>query len=693
MPPKKNSSRRRRRNPKLLRDKPKHKSLRGGNKKELHFIPNVDAHVISVATFLRMYPRSQSQDQFYTILRKTKTFQCFYSFVNEVFGNMDEQLFSVLFLSFMITTSGETSSFSFKDFIIRAVPNIDAAQIDEIDAGMVEIVNGLSKHVYEECVRMKNTIFVYTKSGVMTSRMPAVSRNINRGVFHRRQIGGRRKIRKTRTNKKYVQTGGVLLFIAELITILFEIRRRINSNGDSIMNLILPVTLLLFFMLEISAQFSSIDYFGMGAGAPGGSAAATAGFDVSEFIAGASAFMEWLKDHAPAAADTEGQSFPSDFPGGYGSAAGIPSYASAQSTAAQRLAATDVITSHIFAPQLSAISAIQIPALEFAFQISPVSGRMTFKDFQMCLNIPDIKENASHIATLLRESQYAGTIPDSILDVPATEIQARLVAAFDEINDQFVRMTGEAGVQIQCARPTGRPDTLNDRLYIQEMREREANIAREECAFNGYIRLAATGTIVLSSKFAWSLLRRVYKLTGLLFSRPMLEDEDRDIGHHVPLNRLHHNPEVVRPTPPGAASSTISENEYYDVDLRRTLLLVGEAGQHSITDSPQRSDFIPTNTGSIPTPSRRGATSPITIPTHQNQPSAENVGLDLTIPGVDALPVQRENTAKYLIKKNRATSPKLKTGFDSQPNEGSTFASAATLAKQKETTLREWWRR
>lgn len=582
MPPKRSSSSRHRRNPKLLRVKTKHKSLRGGNKKKLveqseHFIPNVDAHVLSVATFLRMYPNSPSQDQFYTILRKTKTFRCFYSFVNEVFGNMDEQLFSVLFLSFMITTSGETSSFSFKDFIIRAVPNIEAAQIDEIDAGMVGTVNGLSNLVYEECVMMQNSS---VGPGIMRRvPLPAVTaRRVHKPQTHTRTrrlrrlrrsrlIGGKRNIRKTRTNKKYVQTGGVLLFIAELITILFEIRRRINSNGNSVTNWILPIILLLFFMLEISGQFSSIDYFGIGAGAPGGSAAAATTTDgnLSEFIAGASVFMEWLKDHAPAAV-TEGQSVSSA-----GNSMWYGSAASAQSTAAQRSAAIDEITSQIFSPQRSAISAIRNSDLEQAFELSPLTGRLTFIDFMMCLNIPDIVENASHIAALLRESQDAGMIPEAIL-VSAPEIQEHLFRVFDVINDQFVRMTGESGVQIQCARPQGRPDTVNDRLYVHHMREGEANIAREECAFNGYVRLAAVGTLVLSSKSALSILRRIYKLIGLLFSRPHQEDPHREIepasiGPHLPPH-LENPPEVLRPIPirpPGATSPPL--NFQSDVDI------------------------------------------------------------------------------------------------------------------------------
>jgi hypothetical protein len=583
MPPKGSSSSHRRRNPKLLRVKTKHKSLRSGNKSGLHAIPNVDAHVLSVATFLRMYPHSPSQDQFYTILRKTKTFRCFYSFVNEVFGNMDEQLFSVLFLSFMITTSGETSSFSFKDFIIRAVPNIEAAQIDEIDAGMVGTVNGLSNLVYEECVMIQKS-----SVGPVMHRVPlpaVTARRVHKPQTHTRTrrlrrlrrprlIGGKRNIRKTRTNKKYVQTGGVLLFIAELITILFEIRRRINSNGNSVTNWILPIILLLFFMLEISGQFSSIDYFGIGAGAPGGSAAAaTTDGNLSEFIAGASVFMEWLKDHAPAAV-TEGQSVSSAGNSmGYGSAAGIPSYASAQSTAAQRSAAIHEITSNIFSPQRSAISAIQKSDIEQAFELSPLSGRLTFKDFLMCLNIPDIVENASHIAALLRESQDAGMIPESIL-VSAPEIQEHLFRVFDVINDQFVRMTGESGVQIQCARSEGRPDTVNDRLYVHHMHERDANAYREECAFNGYVRTIATGTFVLSSKSALSILRRIYKLIGLLFSRPRQADPDRKnehrlIGPDLPPH-LKNPPDVLRPIPirpPGATSPPLNPIDEIDQEF------------------------------------------------------------------------------------------------------------------------------
>lgn len=536
---KKSSSSRRLRNP-------KHKSLRGGSKKKptKHSNPkNLDAKILSIATFLRMYPHSQAQDQFYTILRKTRTFRCFYSFVNEVFGNMDEKLFSVLFLSFMITTSGETSSFSFKDFIIRAVPNIvgNKKQIDEINAVMVAIGNGLSKLVYEECVM--------TKRSSVRSRMSAsaarrrTTATTNSGLRHRpirlAGVGGKGKIYKTRTNKKYMQTGGNLLLIAELITILFEIRRRNTSSGGSIINnWILPAILLLFFMLEISGQFSSIDYFGMGAGAPGGSAAvattATAG-NLPGFIAGASEFVQWMLNYLAdtTATATEGQSIPSDFPGGYGygsaSAAGIPSYASAQSTAAQRSAAADVITTQMLFSQLSAIPS-PIPDLESAFELSPIDGsQMTFDDFQMCLDLPVIEEYASRIAALLRESQDAGMIPDSILEVPASEIYARLVPVFNKIDSTYnevMEVMGEAGVQIQCARPEGRPIDLNDRLFVHQMSYAAANAAREEDVFNGYVRLAATGTIVLSSVTARNLVRRIFNFVRSIV-RPTLQDVAR----------------------------------------------------------------------------------------------------------------------------------------------------------------------
>lgn len=510
---KKSSSSRRRRNP-------KHKSLRGGSKKKhpKHSNPkNLDAKILSIATFLRMYPHSQAQDQFYTFLRKTRTFRCFYSFVNEVFGNMDEKLFSVLFLSFMITTSGKTSSFSFKDFIIRAVPNIvgNKKQIDEIDAGMVAIGNGLSKLVYEECVITKRQS-VRSKMSASAARRRTTA--TTSGLRHR--VGGKGNRYKTRTNKKYMQTGGDLLFIVELIMIFFEVIRRNTGYGGSIINnWILPATLLLFFMLEISGQFSAFDYFGMGAGTPGGSAAVvTAAGNLPGFIAGASEFMQGLQ--AP------------DFPGGYASPASISPYlyTSAphpQSTAAQRSAAADVITTQMLFSQLSAISAIQIPELESAFELSPVGGsQMTFDDFQMCLDLPDIVEYASHIAALLRESQDAGMIPDSILEVPASEIYARLVPVFNQINDQFVRMTGEAGVQIQCARPEGRPIVLNDRLFVQQMSDAAASAAREEDVFNGYIRLAATGTIVLSSVTARNLVRRIFNFVRSIV-RPTLQDVAR----------------------------------------------------------------------------------------------------------------------------------------------------------------------
>ena len=545
MPPKKNSSRRRRRNPKLLRDKPKHKSLRVGNKKELHFIPNVDAHVLSVATFLRMYPRSQAQDQFYTILRKTKTFQCFYSFVNEVFGNIDEQLFSVLFLSFMITTSGETSSFSFKDFIIRAVPNIDAAQIDEIDAGMVEIVNGLSKHVYEECVRMKNTIFVYTKSGVMTSRMPAVSRNINRGVFHRRQIGGRRKIRKTRTNKKYVQTGGVLLFIAELITILFEIRRRFRrSNERSLLDRITPFLLLLFFILEITAQFTSIDYFGIGSG---GSAAAVASAaadltaletpstgNLPAFIIGASQFLAAAA--AAAAAGEEGQSIPR--PGGY-----IPS-SFPTTTVAQGVAAPNIVASR-FISQLS-FQQFDNTALEDAFEFSPVETELNFGEFQRCLDLLPIAQNESRFAALLRGLQEDDMIPDSILEVPAARIHARLEQIIAEFSSEFDKAMGGSGAGVQCATSERRPEGLNDRLSLQWSQHQSAmgrlQTAQEEHQFNeraGYFRLLSTCGLVLSSASSRNLLRRVYYITRYLLVPPHpLVDAARSESFFPEINKL-----------------------------------------------------------------------------------------------------------------------------------------------------------
>lgn len=555
---KKGSSSRRRRNP-------KHKSLRGGSKKKhpKHSNPkNLDAKILSIATFLRMYPHSQAQEQFYTILRKTKTFRCFYSFVNKVFGNMDEKLFSVLFLSFMITTSGETSSFSFKDFIIRAVPTIvgNKKQIDEIDAGMVAIGNGLSKLVYEECVMTKRS-----KIPASAARRRTTA-TTNSGLRHRpirlrlAGVGGKGKIHKTRTNKKYMQTGGNLLLIAELITILFEIRRRNTSSGGSIINnWILPATLLLFFMLEISGQFSSIDYFGMGAGAPGGSAAvattatATAG-NLPGFIAGASEFVQWMLNYLAdtTATATEGQSIPRDFPGGYGygsaAAAGIPSYASAQSTAAQRSAAADVITTQMLFSQLSAIPS-PIPDLESAFELSPIDGsQMTFDDFHMCLDLPVIEEYASRIAALLRESQDVGMIPDSILEVPASEIYARLVPVFNKIDSTYnevMEEMGGAGVQIQCAIPEGRPIDLNDRLFVQQMSDAAANAAREEDVFNGYIRLAATGTIVLSSATARNLVRRIFNFVRSIV-RPTLQDVARRPSVIPGLNA---RPRAVSPPP------------------------------------------------------------------------------------------------------------------------------------------------
>ena len=242
--------------------------------------------------------------------------------------------------------------------------------------------------------------------------------------------------------------------------------------------------------------------------------------------------MQWMLNYLAdtTATATEGQSIPSDFPGGYGygygSAAGIPSYASAQSTAAQRSAAADVITTQMLFSQLSAIPS-PIPDLESAFELSPIDGsQMTFDDFHMCLDLPVIEEYASRIAALLRESQDAGMIPDSILEVPASEIYARLVPVFNQINDQFVRMTGEAGVQIQCARPEGRPIDLNYRLFVHQMSYAAANAAREEDVFNGYIRLAATGTIVLSSATARNLVRRIFNFVRSIV-RPTLQDVAR----------------------------------------------------------------------------------------------------------------------------------------------------------------------
>jgi hypothetical protein len=516
---KKRSNSRRRRNP-------KHKSLRGGSKKRLPKHPkNLDAKILSIATFLRMYPHSKSQDQFYTILRQTKTFRCFYSFVNKVFGNMDEQLFSVLFLSFMISTSGKTSSFSFKDFIIRAVPTIvgNKTQIDEIDAVMVKFGNGLSKLVYEECVMAKRPS-ARTK---MSASAAAGHRTTATRPF--RGVGGKRNIRKTRTNKKYVQTGGDLLFIAELIMIFFEVIRRNTGYGGSISSWILPATLLLFFMLEISGQFSSIDFFGIGAGAPGGSAAvataaaatapatATAG-NLPGFIARVSEFMQGVQA--------------SDFPGGYESPASSSPYTSAvqpQSTAAQRSAATGLITSQILFPQLSAISAIQIPELENAFELSPVREgvRLEWEDFLECLGLPNIEyvieENASRIATLLRESQDVGMIPPTILDVHVDEIYTRLVEVFNQIDSTYNEVMDEAVVRIQCANPERRSLHIADRLFVQQRSDAAASAAREQEVFDGYVRLAATGGIVLSSATARNLLIRIFKFIRSIV-RPTLQD-------------------------------------------------------------------------------------------------------------------------------------------------------------------------
>lgn len=532
MPPKGSSSSHRRRNPKLLRVKTKHKSLRSGNKSGLHAIPNVDAHVLSVATFLRMYPHSPSQDQFYTILRKTKTFRCFYSFVNEVFGNMDEQLFSVLFLSFMITTSGETSSFSFKDFIIRAVPNIEAAQIDEIDAGMVGTVNGLSNLVYEECVMIQKS-----SVGPVMHRVPlpaVTARRVHKPQTHTRTrrlrrlrrprlIGGKRNIRKTRTNKKYVQTGGVLLFIAELITILFEIRRRFRrSNERSLLDRITPFLLLLFFILEITAQFTSIDYFGIGSG---GSAAAVASAaadlmaletpstgNLPAFIIGASQFLA-----AAAAAGEEGQSIP--HPGGY-----IPS-SFPTTTVAQGAAAPNIVASR-FISQLS-FQQFDNTALEEAFEISPVETELNFGEFQRCLDLLPIAQNESRFAALLRGLQEDDMIPDSILEVAADRIHARLEQFIAEFSSEFDKAMGGSGAGVQCATSEGRPEGLNDRLSLQWSQHQSAidrlQTAQEEHQFNeraGYFRLLGICGLVLSSTSSRNLLRRVYYITRNLLVTP-----------------------------------------------------------------------------------------------------------------------------------------------------------------------------
>lgn len=532
MPPKKSSSSHRRRNPKLLRDKSKHKSLRGGNKGGVkHLIPNVDAHVLSVATFLRMYPNSPSQDQFYTILRKTKTFQCFYSFVNEVFGNMDEQLFSVLFLSFMITTSGETSSFSFKDFIIRAVPNIEAAQIDEIDAGMVEIGNGLSKRVYEECVMMKKSSVgsrIMRRVPIPTMTRRRVHKPQKRTRLHRfrrpRLTAGKRNIRKTRTNKKYVQTGGVLLFIAELITILFEIRRRLSGSNATLLNRITPFLLLLFFILEITAQFSSIDYFGIGSG---GSAAAVASAvadltaletpstgNLPAFIIGASQF---LTAAAAAAAGDEGHSIAR--PGGY-----IPS-SFPTTTVAQGAAAPNIVARR-FISQLS-FQQFDNTALEAAFEISSVETELNFGEFQRCLDLLPIAQNESRFATLLRGLQQDDMIPDSILEVPAARIQARLEQFIADFSSEFDKDMGGSGAGVQCATSERRPAGLNDRLSLQwSQRQTAADTlqnAQEERQFNeraGYFRLLGICGLVLSSASSRNLLRRVYYITRNLLVTP-----------------------------------------------------------------------------------------------------------------------------------------------------------------------------
>jgi hypothetical protein len=327
-----------------------------------------------------------------------------------------------------------------------------------------------------------------------------------------------------------VQTGGVLLFIAELITILFEIRRRFRGSNESLLDRITPFLLLLFFILEITAQFSSIDYFGIG---PGGSAAAVASaagdltaFDAQttgnlpEFIIGASQFLAAAAAAAGAAGE-EGQSITR--PGGY--AAGIPSYASTQSTAAQGAAAADIVTGNILFSQLSAVP---LPTLEAAFELSPIGGnQMTFDEFQLCLDLPLIEKNELRIATLLRESQEAGMISDSILEVPAAEIQARLEQFIAEFSSEFDRVMGGAGTGVQCATSEGRPDQLNDRLSLQWSQHQSAmgrlQTAQEEHQFNeraGYFRLLSTCGLVLSSASSRNLLRRVYYITRSLFVTP-----------------------------------------------------------------------------------------------------------------------------------------------------------------------------
>ena len=473
--------------------------------KSKQFIPDLNARVLSNATFLRLYSYKYSENEFYTILKKSKTFKCFYAFFNHVLGNLDEQLFLILFLSLMISTSGQ-NSFSFREFIKRAVPNIDVAQINDMNDAMTEIGTGLSKIVYEECFMLKNKKIHSKMSNVRSTRSAA--------LHHRNpiRIGGRRKIHKTRTNKKYIQTGGVLFLIAELITVILEIRRRLRRSNDSLLDRITPFLLLLFFILEITAQFSTIDYFEIG---PGGHRALGNITPLEElpignlpsFIAGASEFIQWLINDVAVAAAEEGQCLPQP---GY-----TPSHAY-QTTAAQGAEAWDIVTGDILISQLSAI-----PALETAFELSPIDAEMTFSAFQRCLNLPFTERNALRIAELLQNSQSEFVIPGSILEVPAAEIQARLDPLIVALGSAYENSIGGTGVQIQCATSEGRATQLNDDLSLDWSRRQFA--MAEEQAFNsrvGYFRLVGTGVIVLSSDYARNILRRIFYFARSLFITP-----------------------------------------------------------------------------------------------------------------------------------------------------------------------------
>ena len=126
-------------------------------------------------------------------------------------------------------------------------------------------------------------------------------------------------------------------------------------------------------------------------------------------------------------------------------------------------------------------------------------------------------------------------IPDSILEVPADEIHARLEQFITEFSSEFDRVMGGAGTGVQCAISEGRADQLNDRLSLQWSQHQSAmdrlQTAQEEHQFNaraGYFRLLSTCGLVLSSASSRNLLRRVYYITrSLLFPPHPLVDAAR----------------------------------------------------------------------------------------------------------------------------------------------------------------------